>query len=93
MSTLATLQAILIEEFKRPPEQLRPEATLADLAIDSLEFVDLMFRIEDRFGLKVKDDVPQGLVTLEDVSTYIDELLENRSAQERGHATGADRVR
>jgi acyl carrier protein len=90
MSTFETLQGILIKEFKRSPDQLRPETTLADLGIDSLDFVDLIFKIEDRFGLKVKDDVPRTLVTLGDVAAYIDELLANQSVERKAQA-GADR--
>jgi acyl carrier protein len=88
MNTLETLQSILIKEFKRTPEQLRPEATLADLGIDSLDLVDLMFKIEDRFGLKIKDEVPRDLLTLGDVAAYIDGLLEKSS--DRQARTGAD---
>jgi len=79
MNTFETLQTILIEELKRSPEQLRPQATLVDLGIDSLDLVDLMFKIEDRFGLKIKDDVPRSLVTLGDVASYIDGLRERQS--------------
>jgi acyl carrier protein len=80
MSTLEALQEILVKEFKRKPEQLRPQTTLADLGIDSLDLVDLIFKIEDHFGLKIKDDVPRSLVTLADVAAYIDELLSTKAA-------------
>jgi len=80
MSTLEAVQSILIEEFKLSPDRLRPEATLADLGIDSLDLVDLIFKIEDRFGLKITDDVPRSLVTLGDVAAYIDEVLKNRAS-------------
>jgi acyl carrier protein len=90
MSTLGTLQNILVEEFKRNPEQLRPEATLADLGIDSLDLVDLIFKIEDHFGLKIKDDVPRSLVTLADVVAYIDEQRSGKAA-ESVSAAGMDR--
>jgi acyl carrier protein len=89
MKTLETLQSILVEEFKRSPDQLRPEATLADLGIDSLDLVDLIFKIEDRFSLKVRDDVPRSLVTLADVAAYIDTLLAAKSAESR-NAVGMD---
>jgi len=92
MSTLGTLQEILIKEFKRSPEQLRPETTLADLDIDSLDLVDLLFKIEDHFDLKVKDDVPRSLLTLADVATYIDQLLSSKAAERSGTA-GAERGR
>lgn len=80
MSTLEALQEILVKEFKRNPEQLRPQTTLADLGIDSLDLVDLIFKIEDHFGLKIKDDVPRSLVTLADVAAYIDQLLAAKAA-------------
>lgn len=90
MSTLEAIQSILIEEFKLSPDRLRPEATLADLGIDSLDLVDLIFQIEDRFGLKIMDDVPRSLATLGDVAAYIDELLENQSTG-GGTKAGTDR--
>lgn len=90
MSTLELLQTILTEEFKLSPARLVPEATLTDLGIDSLDLVDLLFKIEDRFGLKIKDDVPRSLVSLNDVAAYIDELLRNRPAA-GGTQAGADR--
>jgi acyl carrier protein len=90
MNTLEALQNILIEEFKLSPDRLRPEATLAELGIDSLDLVDLIFKIEDRFRLKITDDAPRSLATLADVTAYIDELLENQSTG-RGIQAGTDR--
>lgn len=82
MSTLEVLQSILVKEYKLSPARLVPEATLTDLGIDSLDLVDLIFKIEDHFGLKIKDDVPRPLVTLDDVAAYIDELLKILPAAE-----------
>ena len=90
MSTLATLKEILVKEFKLSPEQLHPETTLADLGIDSLVLVDLIFKIEDRFGLKIKDDVPLSLTTLADVASYVEQLLANEAA-DRASTAGGDR--
>ena len=90
MSTLAILKEILVQEFKRSPEQLQAQTTLADLGIDSLDLVDLIFKIEDRFGLKIKDDVPRSLTTLADVASYVDQLLANKAA-ERANTAGGDR--
>jgi acyl carrier protein len=90
MKTLEAIQNILIEEFKLSADRLPPEATLADLGIDSLDLVDLLFKIEDRFGLKITDDVPRSLATLGDVAAYIDKLLEKQSTGNGIHA-GKDR--
>jgi acyl carrier protein len=90
MNTLEAVQNILIEEFKLSADRLRPEATLAELGIDSLDLVDLIFKIEDCFGLKITDDTPRSLATLADVAAYIDELLENQSTG-GGVQAGTDR--
>ena len=79
MSTLAILQDILVDEFKLRREQLAPDAQLSQLGVDSLAVLDIMFKIEDRFGLKIKDDIP-ALVTLNDVVVYIDTLLAHPAA-------------
>jgi acyl carrier protein len=89
MSTLELLQSILVKEYKLDSARLVPEATLRDLNIDSLDLVDLLFKIEDHFGLEIKDDVPVSLMTLNDVALYIDELLKKRPAA-GGAKSGAD---
>ncbi len=78
MSTLAVLQEILVEEFQLPREQLVPDARLDQLGVDSLALLEMMFTIEDRFKLKIKDDIP-ALVTLNEVVVYIDGLLAQQS--------------
>jgi acyl carrier protein len=75
MSTLETLQAILIKEFELRSEQLAPTAALDTLGIDSLDMLELMFKIEDRYGVKIRDDTPTDLKTVGDVVSYIDGLI------------------
>ncbi|MGO9994182.1 MAG: acyl carrier protein [Steroidobacteraceae bacterium] len=88
MSTLETLQDILIDEFDLKREQLTPEAELAALGVDSLDLLELMFKIEDRYKLAIRDDVPTTLTTVNDVVAYIDGLLA-RQSKARGSG-GAD---
>ena len=83
MTTLETLQNILIDEFEVTREQLVPEAELAALGVDSLDLLELMFKIEDRYKLSIRDDVPTDLSTIADVVVYIDGLLA-RQAKARG---------
>ncbi|HKT72190.1 MAG TPA: acyl carrier protein [Steroidobacteraceae bacterium] len=82
MGTLETLQGILAEELKLDPGRLTSEARLEDLGVDSLGLLELMFKIEDRFNLKIKDDIPRTLVTIHDVVLYIDDLLKKVPASE-----------
>jgi acyl carrier protein len=74
MNTLETLQGILADEFKLSPAQLQPEVRLEDLGVDSLNLIELIFKLEDRFNLKINDD-GRRLITIKDVVGYVDELL------------------
>jgi acyl carrier protein len=85
MSTLETLQDILIDEFDLTREQLTPDAELNALGVDSLDLLELMFKIEDRYKLAIRDDVPTTLSTVNDVVLYIDGLLGRQ-----GKALGAN---
>ena len=82
MSTLEIIQDILAAKFALDRAKLTPEAELSKLGIDSLAVLELLFDIEDRFGLKIKDDMPSSLMTLQDVVLYIDALLRQRQGQE-----------
>jgi acyl carrier protein len=75
MSTLDTLIDILAREYCVPRERVTPDATLATLGLDSLSLLELMFKIEDHYGVKINDDTPTDLVTVDDVVRYIDGLI------------------
>jgi acyl carrier protein len=75
MTTLETLQDILVSEYKVDPAQLTPESELSAIGLDSLSVVELLFKIEDAFQLTIVDDAPTNLKTVGDVVEYIDGLL------------------
>jgi acyl carrier protein len=57
--------------------------------VDSLDLLELMFKIEDRYKLAIRDDVPSDLTTVQDVVRFIDRLL---AAQSKSAGSGgADR--
>ena len=72
MSTLQILQDILIRDYTLTREQVVPEAVLSSLGLDSLSVLELMFKIEDRFLLKITGDTPTDLVTVGDVARLIE---------------------
>lgn len=75
MSTLQTLQDILVKDYRLQRDQVEPEALLTTLGLDSLGVLELMFKIEDGFHLKIGDDTPTDLLTVSDVVHYIDGLI------------------
>jgi acyl carrier protein len=74
MSTLTILQDILIRDYRLTRTQLGPEAELSTLGIDSLDMLELFFKIEERFGIKIWNEVPSTLRTMQDVVAYVDDL-------------------
>jgi acyl carrier protein len=80
MTTLDTLVDILVRDYCLDRAKIVPEATLADVGLDSLSLLELMFKIEDRYGVKIQEDTPTNLVTVSDVVRYIDELLARKLA-------------
>jgi acyl carrier protein len=78
MSTLETLQDLLMAAYALDRERLTPDAELTTLGVDSLGVVELLFQIEDRFGVQIPGDAPTDLRTVGDVVEYIDSLLAKR---------------
>ena len=60
MSTLDSLTDILVRDYGVAREKVTSDATLAILKIDSLSLLELMFKIEDRYGVKITEDSRRG---------------------------------
>jgi acyl carrier protein len=80
MTTLEILADILARDYCVARDQIQPEATLETLGLDSLSLLELMFKIEDRYKVKITEDTPTNLLTVSDVVRYIDSLLAAHSA-------------
>jgi acyl carrier protein len=77
MSTLARLQALLARDFGFDPDALRPEASLESLEIDSLRMIEILFTVEEEFGIRASGDQAElkaRLATLGDLADYVDEI-------------------
>jgi acyl carrier protein len=74
MTTLERLRAILVRDYKLAPEALSPDAPLESLGIDSLGVAELLFNVEDEFGITLPPE-PVQLPTIGDVVDYIDRLV------------------
>ncbi len=77
--TFERLQSILIRDYKLEAQALTPDAPLEGLGIDSLGVAELLFTLEDEFGINVPAD-PVLLPTVGDVVDFIDRLIQARPA-------------
>jgi acyl carrier protein len=91
MTTLDTMQDLLVRDYGLPRERLVPEAPLDTLGMDSLGMLELMFKIEDNFKVRIPGDAPTNLRTVQDVVAYVDGLIAQRpaTAQPLSAAIGA----
>ena len=60
-----------LEEFGADPDQLRPDATLEDLEIDSLDMFELSQILNQEFGLEVNPEDFEGVQTLGDAQQIL----------------------
>ena len=77
-STLAALREILVANFPLQPDALGRDAKLDELDIDSLSVVEVLFAVEDRFGITIPSDSGtqrNTLKTVGDLADYVDGLI------------------
>ena len=53
---------------------IKPESTLEELGLDSLDTFDIVFEAEDKLGIKVPND-QVDVKTIQDMTNLLDQLL------------------
>lgn len=74
ITTFDRLSTMLIKDYPSTPEMLTLDTPLETLGIDSLGLAELLFNVEDEFGVTLPTQ-PVPLPTVGDVVAYIDELV------------------
>ena len=76
------LRDALAKELKRDAATIEPGHKLRDdLGLNSLDAIELMFKVEEEFDLAIPDADLQKLVTVGDLITYIEGRLNQPSGQ------------
>ncbi len=73
-TTFDRLRTMLINDYPSTPETLTLDTPLEALGIDSLGLAELLFNVEDEFGITLPAQ-PVPLPTVGDVVAYIDALI------------------
>ncbi len=58
MDALKLIRDFVSSHSDIDPATIVPEATLADIGIDSLMLLEVMFEYEEKTGVKLPDDLP-----------------------------------
>jgi acyl carrier protein len=80
VKTSEIVLGIISNHAKRNAERITPSTSLASLAIDSLGMVEIIFEIEEQFGIEIPEPASiaerfKGYRTAEDIIRAVDELV------------------
>ncbi|MEU3464279.1 phosphopantetheine-binding protein [Streptomyces sp. NPDC006733] len=75
-TTYEQLVAVIAKLHDADPELVRPEATFAELDVDSLTMVEISMRLERDLGIEVADNELRGDMTLDETVRLIDAKLD-----------------
>ena len=81
MSSLQTIQRMMVEQFDLKLDDLSPDTQLDSLGLDSLSVIEFMFSLEDELKIKLSDERVE-LKTVGDVASVVDKII----AEQKGSA-------
>jgi acyl carrier protein len=81
MSSLQTIQNMMVKQFDLKLEDLTPDATLEGLGLDSLSVIEFTFNLEDELKITMPEERVE-LKTLQDVVNLVDKIV----AEQKGAA-------
>ena len=65
---------ILVDQLDVEEEKVTMEASVTeDLGADSLDFVDLVMSLEEKFDVEIPDDQVENIKTVGDIVKYIED--------------------
>lgn len=79
MKSIEVIRHFLNERQGVDKEKVVPEALLADLGVDSLMMLELLFEFEDKFGISVPQDLKTPR-TVSELVALMDELVASQKA-------------
>ncbi|WP_208386394.1 acyl carrier protein [Helicobacter pylori] len=74
MALFEDIQAVIAEQLNVDAVQVMPEAEFVkDLGADSLDVVELIMALEEKFGIEIPDEQAEKIVNVGDVVKYIED--------------------
>ncbi len=75
MATFDDVKAVVVEQLSVEADSVKMESKIIeDLGADSLDVVELIMALEEKFDIEIPDTDAEKLIKIEDVVKYIDNL-------------------
>ena len=73
---LATVQQVIARQLKSEPKRITPASHMQnDLGADSLDALEILFGLEEAFGLKIPEEDARQIATVQDAVLYVTKKL------------------
>lgn len=73
MDTFESVKAVVVENLHVDANEVKSESRFVeDLNADSLDVVELVMALEEKFSIEIPDDDAEKIKTVGDVVTYIE---------------------
>jgi len=68
------VKIVIAEELSADPEKIKPEDSLIkDLGADSLDAVEIVMQLEEKFGIDMPDEDAKKMTTVGEIIEYVKE--------------------
>ncbi|MBC5856787.1 acyl carrier protein [Campylobacter jejuni] len=75
MATFDDVKAVVVEQLSIDADTVKMESKIIeDLGADSLDVVELIMALEEKFEVEIPDSDAEKLIKIEDVVNYIDNI-------------------
>jgi len=73
LSLFEKVREAVSEQLKVAPGEIKPDSLfIDDLGADSLDTVELVMALEDKFGIEISDEDAEKMVRVNDLIKYIE---------------------
>lgn len=72
--------AIIHEQRTMPDDAVLSSTSLAEAGIDSLDALNILFGLEETFGIEIPDTTAKSIRTLSDMTDVVSQILAQKSA-------------
>lgn len=74
---------IIAKYLNLNPESIKPEDELRSITTDSLDWIEIIMKLEDEFDIKIPDRDIDTLITIQGIANYINHQVSNTEGVER----------
>jgi len=78
----ARVAGVIAKTQKIPAESVTLDKTFADLNIDSLDGINILFALEEEFNIEIPDDAAQKIRSVSEMVDGLEKLIAGKAAQE-----------